>query len=59
VVWVLVCALVLLFGGAYLFLQAREVWRKSVLLLGEIEEATARAEAASRPASATDPAGGT
>ena len=41
-----------LLGAAYLFLQAREVWRKTRLLFAEIETAAARAEQASRPAAA-------
>lgn len=47
--WVLACVLIALVGLIYLFLQAREVWRKSRLLLGEIETAAARAEEASQP----------
>lgn len=44
--WVLVCALIVLFGGGYLFLQAREVWRKASRLLNEVTRATEVAEAA-------------
>lgn len=53
--WVLVCVLVVLLGLGYLFLQAREVWRKSRLLLGEVEAASARAAQASQPSSRTAP----
>ncbi|MGJ7451522.1 hypothetical protein [Aquipuribacter sp. MA13-13] len=49
--WVLACVLIALVGLIYLFLQAREVWRKSRLLLGEIETAAARAGEASQPSS--------
>lgn len=49
--WVLACVLIALLGLVYLFLQAREVWRKSRLLLGEIETAAARAGEASPPSS--------
>jgi hypothetical protein len=48
VVWVLVCALVVLFGGGYLFLVGREVARKGVRLVREVDEAVHRAEAAYR-----------
>ncbi len=47
--WVLVCVVVALLGAVYLFLHAREVFRKGRLLLVEIETAAARAEAASTP----------
>lgn len=57
--WVLACALIALFGLAYLFLQAREVWRKSVLLLAEVETAAARAEQASQPVGNPDRASAT
>lgn len=56
--WVLACVLIALFGGVYLFLTGREVWRKSVKLFDEVEQAAARAEEASRPTSPTDPARG-
>ncbi|WP_380168118.1 hypothetical protein [Jannaschia sp. R86511] len=49
--WVIACVLIALVGLVYLFLQAREVWRKARLLLGEVEAAAARAEAASQPTS--------
>lgn len=57
--WVLACVLIALFGLAYLFLQAREVWRKSVLLFAEVEKAAARAEQVSQPAGNPDRASAT
>ena len=54
--WVLACVLIALLGLVYLSLQAREVWRKAKLLLAEVEEASARADAASQPTSRTSAA---
>ena len=47
--WFWVCVAIAVFGGVYLVVQAREVWRKCVKLFEEIEAALARAEAASHP----------
>jgi len=51
--WVLACVLIALLGLIYLLLQAREVWRKAKLLLGEVETASARAGEASQPSPPT------
>lgn len=48
-VWFAVCAVIVVLGAAYLFLQAREVWRKCLRLFEEIEAATVRLEAARHP----------
>lgn len=53
-VWVLACALVIMFGGVYLFLLAREVWRKSVKLGAEVEAAAVRLEEAGTAVSARE-----
>ncbi|WP_336921226.1 hypothetical protein [Aquipuribacter sp. SD81] len=57
-VWVVVCAVVALLGGGYLFLLGREVVRKGGRLLREVDEAVTRAEQAAR-AGAPDPPPGT
>lgn len=57
--WVLACVLIAVSGLAYLVLQAREVWRKTRLLLAELEAAGVRAEQASRPAATPGSRAGT
>lgn len=53
--WVLVCAVIVLFGGGYLFLHGREVVRKGGRLLAEVDEAVRRAEEAGRGRPPEDP----
>ena len=53
--WVLACVLIAVSGLAYLLLQAREIWRKTRLLLAELEAAGTRAEEASRPPATPGP----